>query len=267
MSPPLIIIDSSYYNFYRFHATVSWYNRSPDRKEASEGVWWVENAEFMKTFEKMWFETIKKLKKHFKAQDSKIIFCRDGRNVWRYGLYPEYKATRAQPDPEDPHSPGPVFKLINEKYHPQVENSSVLYNARAEADDIAAILIRYVRATRPDQRIIVITGDHDYLQLSEPGIVDLFTLKGFTEITCENPHLALMKKVLGGDPSDNIPPIYKGCGKKTAERLAADPEELEKMLKKKGREQYDLNLTLIDFNNIPEDIVEEIETELDDVLD
>lgn len=277
MSDPLVVIDSSYFNFYRFHATVNWYNYSPDRKEEAVGIPWLQNPVFMKTFEKMWFETLKKLLKHFKAQDSKVIFCRDGKNVWRYDLFPEYKANRRDPveiDPngnviiiEDVHSPGPVFKYINANYHNQVKNSHVLYNDRAEADDIAAVLVRYVRATQPERRIIVITGDHDYLQLSEPGFVDLYTLKKFTEITCDDPHLALMQKVLAGDPSDNIPPIYKGCGKKTAEKLARDPVELEKMLEKKGRDQYELNLTLIDFNNIPEDIVEEIEAELDNVLE
>lgn len=260
-----VIIDSSYYNFYRFYATVSWYNYSPERKEEAEGVGWIDNPTFMKTFEKMWFENIKKIIKKFDVTEQDIIFARDGRDVWRYKLYPEYKANRVDTNNNDIHSPGAVFKHINEVFHPQLQ-STVLRLEQAEGDDIAAVTTQYIRTVQPETKIVIITGDHDFLQLSEPGHIELYQLKGWKKITTDDPHTSLMTKILAGDPSDNIPSIYKGCGKKTAQRLANDPDALSNALEKYGRKQYDLNCTLVDFNNIPQHIVEEIEAMLDNVI-
>lgn len=265
MTNTILLVDSSYYNFYRFFATVSWYNYSPERREDAEDRAWLDNPIFMATFEKMWFENIKKMCKKFGVEASDIIFARDGSDVWRYNVYPEYKANRKEdPDAEpDPHAPGPVFKHVNEHFHDKI-GAKVIRVDRAEADDICAVAARYIREVYPDTKVVIITGDHDFLQLSEPGWVELYQLKGWKQITSDDPHTALMTKILAGDPSDNIPAIYKGCGKKTAQRLANNPEELEEMLIKKGRAQYDLNRQLVDFDYIPEDIVEEIEAELDE---
>lgn len=251
----MLLIDSSYFNFYRFYATVRWYNYDPDRVESAKGVAWLDNPIFMKTFEKMWFETVKKLRKKY---GSEIIFARDGKQVWRYDVYPQYKATRSGSDVDDPHAPGPVFKHINEHYHERL-SVPVIRVDTAEADDIIAVAVQYIKIVSPDRDITVITGDHDLLQI--PGI-RIHDLKG-RELTSPDPHVSLMTKVLAGDPSDNIPSIYKGCGKKTAERLAKDPEELEKMLVKHGREQYLLNRQLVDFDYIPTLVSAEIERELD----
>ena len=262
----VVIIDSSYYNFYRFFAIASWYNYSPERREEADGVAWLDNPTFMKTYEKMWFENITKITKKFGVQTKDLIFARDGKKVWRYELYPEYKATRSGYD--DIHSPYPVFGYTKQKFHLRLcdKGASILHVERAEGDDIAAVATRYIRTVFPNTKIIIITGDHDFLQLSEPNHIELYQLKGFKKITTNDPHTALMIKILAGDPSDNIPAIYKGCGKKTAIRLANNPAELEEILQKKGREQYKLNRQLIDFDYIPEDLVEEIEGLLDECL-
>lgn len=262
----VVLIDSSYYNFYRFFATVRWHNYSEDRKKAADGVYWLDNETFMKTFEKMWFEHITKICKKFSCTESDIIFARDGRDVWRYKIFPEYKAHRDDGETDEPHAPGPVFKYVNEHFHPRLV-STILRHEQAEGDDIIAICVRYIRAVFPNNKIVVITGDHDLLQLCEPPFVEIYKLNGkdYTKITTE-PHLALMTKILAGDPSDNIPGIYKGCGKKTAERLAGDPKELREMLEKHGDAQYQLNCQLVDFDYIPQDIASDIEALLDDTF-
>jgi len=77
-----------------------------------------------------------------------------------------------------------------------------------------------------------------------------------------------MKKVLGGDPSDNIPQAFKGCGKQTVKKILALPvkeqtEFIKEMIRKQGAEQYDLNRTLIDFSFLPSKLVMKIEGILD----
>jgi 5'-3' exonuclease len=253
-----VIIDSSYYNFYRFFATVSWYNYSPERREAAENVAWLENPTFMKTFEKMWFENIKKICKKFSVTESDLVFARDGSQVWRYAVYPEYKANRAGSDTTDPHAPGPVFKWVNEHYHSKLA-SKVIRVETAEADDIIAVLTK----VWSDRDLVVITGDHDLLQLSS-NRVRIFQLKGWKEITATEPRKSILLKILAGDASDNIPPVFVGCGKKTAERLIAlpEPDFLAALEKKNALEQYRFNCTLIEFTQIPDTVVAEIKKQV-----
>lgn len=251
-----VIIDSSYYNFYRFTATVSWYNRSEERRESAINTAWLDNPIFMATYKKMWLETIKKICKKFNVKQSQLIFARDGSKVWRYDIYPQYKATRKQND--DIHAPGPVFKYTNSELLTQLY-SHVIKVDSAEGDDIIAVTVNYLGE---NIKIAIITGDHDLLQLSKPGIVDLYTLNGFKNITVDNPNEIMMYKILAGDPSDNIPPIFKGCGKVTAKKLARDPNLLAEALKTYGYDQFNLNVRLIDFGYIPDNVVTEIEEQL-----
>ena len=262
MPNKVMLIDSSYYNFYRFYATVSWYNYSQDRVRDAQGLSWLENKIFMATFEKMWFKTIKNLCKNFNIQSNDIIFARDGHDIWRYKIYPEYKANRAGIENNDLYSPCLIFKHVNKYFHSQVTGSRVLLFNKAEADDVIAVTTRYIRSITPDKKVIIITGDYDFIQLSEPR-VEIYQLKGLRKFIVDDPRVALLTKILAGDPSDNIPPAFKRCGKITAKKLAKDPIELDKALMTHGRIQYKLNRLLIDFDYIPKEIVEEIEEQLD----
>jgi len=261
---PIVLIDSSYFNFYRFTATQRWYNYDPERVEAAVDVEWANNPIFMTTFEKMWFETITKLAKKLGVKTSDLIFARDGANVWRYEIFPEYKAARA--GPAGPMGPSAVFKVINSQFHKRL-GVRVLRVDQAEADDIIAITARYIQTVFPEREIVVITGDHDLLQIVG---VRLYKLCGgrniIAEITANDPHIAKMTKILAGDPSDGIPQAFPKVGKVTARKIAEDPELLEQMIEKYGREQYDLNCTLVNFEHIPKRIVKEIEECLDTLI-
>jgi len=259
-----IIIDSAYFNFYRFFATKKWYNYSDERKETSENIAWLDNPIFMEMFEKKWFETITNICQRFKVNRSDIIFAREGSNCWRYAIYKEYKATRLYA--KDIHAGGPVFKYVNENLHKRL-GCNVIQVSTAEGDDIIAVGVDYINTVYPDCKIIIISGDYDLLQLSDKAeIFELDSKQKLTAITSDNPTKLLLQKIIGGDKSDNIPPIFKGCGKVTVEKLISDPAKLNEMLDKKGTEQYELNKLLVDFNNIPIIVRNEIEEEFDKIF-
>ena len=69
----------------------------------------------------------------------------------------------------------------------------------------------------------------------------------------------LFCKILTGDISDNIPSVFPKCGPKTAIKYFENRELLEKKLQESEtyRTTYELNKKIIDFNNIPEELVEE----------
>jgi 5'-3' exonuclease len=125
-----------------------------------------------------------------------------------------------------------------------------------EADDIVAIVKRHIRSIEPTKEIFIITNDNDYLQL-----IDDYTLiinlqgKDLKErLEGETPKQYLLKKIIVGDKSDNIPSIAKKIGDKTSSKLAADPESLDTLFKKNpdAEKQFQLNKLLISFDMIPQ---------------
>jgi 5'-3' exonuclease len=72
----------------------------------------------------------------------------------------------------------------------------------------------------------------------------------------------VLKKILTGDKSDNIPPICAGIGSKTADKLLAmNDEDRETWIRTKGAsawDQYLINLRLIELSHIPQEYVDEV---------
>ena len=67
----------------------------------------------------------------------------------------------------------------------------------------------------------------------------------------------LFYKIVLGDKSDNILPIFKKCGPKTCEKYYENKDLFLEALTKdeEARKKYELNKKLVDFNEIPENLV------------
>ena len=77
-----------------------------------------------------------------------------------------------------------------------------------------------------------------------------------TIILAGNAEQDLFCKIVIGDKSDDIPGIFKKCGPKTAIRYFNDKMAFDKQLKiENAYEKYEKNKKLVDFNEIPEDLV------------
>ena len=161
-----------------------------------------------------------------------------------------------------------IFKLCYKK--DLFKDSGIelqLKHPSLEADDIIAITKNYIRKTYPDAYIWIITSDMDYLQLAEQDKVMLFDMN-FKELTKKysfnDPEKDLFYKIVMGDKSDNIPPIFPKCGIKTADKLYNDKNELLKKIKEnqKIKKQFDFNEKIIDFKNIPQEYIDEFSKEL-----
>ena len=131
-----------------------------------------------------------------------------------------------------------------------------------EADDCLAILTKDILSKYPNSNINIITSDMDYLQLASEK-VNLYDLK-FKKLTerkssFNNAEKDLFVKILTGDKSDNIKGVFKKCGPKTACKYFDNKELFQKKLQETegALERFKLNKKIIDFNEIPEDLVEE----------
>lgn len=268
-NPTFIFIDGSYYNFYRYHSLLTWWkNAFPELTEEIAEPF--QNEQFVSKFRKLFTENIKLLQKKLKIDKNIkpiIVVGKDCKRekIWRTELFPSYKGTRDN-SPESGFKGGPFFKMVYEdNLFIEGGAKAILSHPRLEADDCIAITTKMLLEKYPTCSIYIITSDKDYLQIAGPR-VQLYNL-AFKKLTDQksstnNPSCDLFCKIVTGDMSDNIPPVMSGCGPKTAlkyfenreaflQKLASNPE---------AKKQFELNSTLVDFNNIPEKLVNEFLT-------
>ena len=260
--PTFIFIDGSYFCFYRYHSLLNWWkNAYPEEPLADPFQCQKFVDKFIKTFIENVEEIPKKLGLHKDKFKPIIIVGKDCKReqIWRTKLFPEYKGTRVK---EDGFMGGPFFKMAYEdNLFGKGGAKAVLKHPHLEADDCIAISVKHVLNNYPDAQIYIITSDKDYLQLAKPN-VQIFSL-AYKKLTDQksstgNPDCDLFCKIVMGDISDNIKSVLKKCGPKTALKCYENRSYFdEKMKTENAYELYKLNETLVDFNKIPQQLVDE----------
>ena len=260
MSQNFILIDGSYFIFYRFFALLNWFKLAKKEQTIDKENPPFENTEFLEKFEKTFISKMKEIQKKLKIENPIVIVGRDcpRKTIWRMKHLPSYKENRVY---DDTFLGGPFFKLAYEDdLFIKGGASKILKYPELEADDCLAILTNKLKKTFPQGKITIITSDMDYLQLACDN-VHLYDLK-YKKLTerkssYNNAEKDLFVKILTGDKSDNIKGVFKRCGSKTACKYYEDRELFEKKLKEEegAMERYLLNKKIIDFNEIPEDLV------------
>ena len=261
-----IFIDGSYFCFYRYHSLLTWWkNAYPEQLDVLTDPY--HNELFVEKFKKTFIDNVVKIPKCLnldKNENPTIIVGKDciRTNIWRNELFPNYKGNRSNGQ-EDGFMGGPFFKMVyEEQLFIQGGAKTILKHPKLEADDCIAISVKRLLSIHPTCNIYIITSDKDYLQLAEER-VHLYNLayKKLTEQkSCTGSSICdLFCKIVTGDPSDNISSVFPKCGPKTALKYFADRELFEKKLQENElyQKKYELNKTIIDFNCIPEELVNE----------
>jgi 5'-3' exonuclease len=159
-------------------------------------------------------------------------FDHDWRPVARTAIYPGYKANRL-PDPE---ALPPQFELLRQALDPTGMLQAQTRGWEAE-DAIGA----FCEDSRPTDRIEIVSGDRDVIQLvRDPVVKLLYTVRGVSELI-EFDEATVLERygvpagrytefaILRGDPSDGLPGV-RGVGEKTARALVQTYPSLDEML-------------------------------------
>ena len=260
-SPTFIFVDGSYFTFYRYFSLMTWWKNAYPENPLTDPF---QNEQFVEKFRKTFVENLEKIPKNLGIDKTCKPFMFVGKDcpretIWRMHLFADYKKNRAN-GPEDGFMGGPFFKMAYEDQLFQKGGArAILKYPTLEADDCIAISVKYILDMYPNCAVYIVTSDKDYLQLVEPR-VKIFDLK-FKNIAEQksstgNPKSDLFCKIVMGDSSDNIPSVIKKCGPKTALKCFENPEYFEDRLKKENAyEIYERNKKLVDFSNIPENLV------------
>jgi DNA polymerase-1 len=213
----VFIIDGSGYIFRAYYAI--------RRLNASDGR--ATNAVF--GFTTMLLKVIKEHDPKWLA----IAFDKGG-ETFRHRLYPEYKANRPPPPEDLP----PQKLLINDVV--DAFHICRLDKEGWEADDLIATVAE--RALKKGKKVVIITGDKDFMQLVSDDLWLLDEMRqrrGKTTTVVKEeqvrekfgvgPEHVVDVLALAGDSSDNIPGVYS-IGEKTAATLVNEYGDLEKVL-------------------------------------
>ena len=256
MTKHFILIDGSYFIFYRYYALVQWWKHvNPDIKLTKP----FENNDFVERFISSFKNKLKELPKKLKIDNPTIYVGKDcpRKNIWRNDIYDKYKSNREK---DDSFEGGPFFKMVyDENLFLDNGVSEILKLDRLEADDCIAISCSQILSNVTDSKITIIASDHDYSQLASDKI-SIFTLtyKNLldSKTLFDDNQKNLFLKIITGDKSDNIPGLFKKCGIKTATKYYEDRNLFNEKCEKEGVfNELKRNTTLVDFRNIPQELV------------
>ena len=241
-----LFIDLSYFIFYLYYAKKRYL-----QCQQLETTDLINNEYFMNLFNNF-DKKLEEIKKKLKLKDDiEIIFAKDCKrnDIWRNELFPEYKKSRKVNNE--------IGEFFVHTYNNIIHKYNYISVDKCEADDIIGVLTKELYK---DNKIYIITGDMDYLQLLYNENIQIYDLKykSFREKSIGYKD-DLLKKIVLGDSSDNIPSIHKKLGVKTVEKYLNNREQLENKLKDPLiNQQFMLNKKLIDMDLIPDNFIKNI---------
>ena len=211
--------------------------------------------------------SLRSFRKQFKDYGEMVIAC-DDKNYWRKQHFPYYKANRKKAREKSDVDWNQIFNHLNRIREELKEYSPyrVIQVDSAEADDIIATLcIEFGTILNSQEKILILSGDKDFVQLQVYGNVEQYNPVLKKHIKHNNPHKYLREHILKGDRGDGIPNIMsedscivngerqKSLPSKKIEYLTEIPD-LSAVLNKNELTQFKRNEQLIDLHMIPENI-------------
>jgi len=222
-------------------------------------------------FRHMVLNSIRSFRKNFADYGEIIIAC-DDKRYWRKQVFPYYKANRKKARAQSEIDWNQIFNCLN-KIRDELKHYSpyrVLQVEGAEADDIIATLcIEYGTILQSSEKILILSGDKDFVQLQVYGNVEQYNPVLKKQIKNTNPHKYLREHILKGDRGDGIPNIMssdtciiegerqKSLPAKRIEYLTSIAD-LSKVLPPDQLNNFKRNERLIDLHMIPEELMNSI---------
>jgi len=208
MKKSITIVDFSHLNMRNLFIALG--QAKPRKKD---GCFITED--FIQYHKSLLFNSLQFIKNKFKNE---IVLAIDGQDNWRKRFYKEYKANRSKSKEDNDVNFEEFFEETDKMLEKIRENFpfKVVFIDKAEADDVAGtISIKYA----DDMDIILVTSDHDWLQVQAHGNVRVWD-----PIKKEDQHLSDYEKeiietefgpmsrftimhTLIGDKGDNVPTI------------------------------------------------------------
>lgn len=219
-------------------------------------------------------------KQKFSPEYGELVFCADDRKYWRKSVFPFYKANRKKMRDSSAFDWNLIFNTLN-KIRDEIKEQFpylVIQAESAEADDVIATMVQYTQENDlvkngldvEPQKVLIISGDKDFLQLQKYKNVRQYSPIQKKFITIDDPHKYLLEHIMQGDSGDGVPNflspdavfVTDGMRQKPLRKdkmaqwaIIGDPEKFcdDTMLR-----NFIRNRQLIDLDQVPHQIQENI---------
>lgn len=169
-------------------------------------------------YRKSILNSVKYYKKRFRQYGNVVLTC-DGKEYWRKDVFPHYKANRKKNREESKLPWNEIHDVIHQLRAEitGVMPFHVLYDNKAEADDIMGILVEHVINQRPIQmgleegyeKTILVSSDKDISQLLKYPHIEQFSPNHQKFIKLEtSPKEYLRRLILTGDSGDGVCNVF-----------------------------------------------------------
>ena len=197
-----------------------------------------------------------------------VVLTWDSKHSWRRDYFPEYKASRRKGREESDLDWDDIFGTLNKIRNEIKENFPYKYLEvfGAEADDIIGFLCEENR----DEKIMIISGDKDFIQLQKYPNVKQWSPITKKDVNGFNPTTYLKEHILRGDTSDGVPNVLSPDNtfvdglrqrplsrKKIQSWLIGGGSDWNDEVKR----NFQRNSTLIDLSRTPEELKNQIRLE------
>jgi 5'-3' exonuclease len=254
----VLIVDTSYVIFAKYYATLCWYRQNSRQEPQVETI--LQDPGFQARFGSSFDKSVARVCARFGVARRDVVFAKDcsKSSVWRRGIFPEYKASRAHNGMFNPEVFPHTFQTLLPRLI-EANGGHIMGAEFAEADDVIAVVHQYARE-RMDAPVVILSNDNDCIQLLDDRthIVNLMMHDVGQRRGALTPPQYLASRVLSGDRSDNIGSIFPRCGMKTAVRMVTqlEPEQLREYIRQRPEimDKYVRNTTLMDLQLVPPEI-------------
>ena len=150
-------------------------------------------------------------KRKFENDYGEFIICSDDKNYWRRDSFPYYKANRKKSRDKSELDWNAIFNALN-KIREELKTFfpyKVIQIEHAEADDIIGTIVhnKGVFLNNGSDKILILSGDKDYIQLHQYANVDQFDPTRKRWIKHSDPEGYLFEHILRGDSGDGVPNV------------------------------------------------------------
>ena len=217
----------------------------------------------------MILNSIRLHRQQFQKEFGEVILTYDSKHYWRRDYFPNYKAGRKKGRENDSKDWDAIFGCLNKIKAEFKENLPYKYLEvyGCEADDIIATLCKNVTFFDENEKIMIVSGDKDFIQLQKYTNVSQYSPILKKMVNGHNPTTYIKEHILKGDTSDGVPNVLspdntfvdgirqRPLGRKKIETwLDIHIDDLPDEVKR----NYQRNDKLINLDNVPEELEKEI---------
>jgi 5'-3' exonuclease len=222
---------------------------------------------------------LRSYERQYTTEYGEMVLAYDSKHYWRKSTFPYYKQNRKKDREASDLDWNAIFEVLN-KIRDEIKNYfpyKVVEVYGAEADDVISALVKHQaknniklhKEGKSLEKVLILSGDKDFIQLQRYPFVKQFNPILKKEIKHEDPKSYVLEHILKGDKSDGIPNFLsdddtfvvnkrqRPISKKNLEKwVNQDPSVF--CTSKELMDNYERNKNLIDLSYIPNDIENKI---------